>query len=704
MGGAELTASAKGRRLDPKRFAAQLRGDLDWIVMRALEKDRMRRYDNAKNLAEDIERHLRNEPVLARPPSTAYRFQKLVRRNKLAVTAVTAVAAALIIGLCVATWSLVRERKALLSERNARQAAVEARAEEKQQRRLAVEQQKQAEQYLYDADMLLAQQALAENNLGHAVDLLERHIPRAATNASKTASVLSSPRDLRDWEWRYLWREAQGDELDEVWPAGADWVAFAPEDDVLALAGLNKVSVWRTSPKRKLAEFPQTSGVRQIAISSDGALAALIEKEVKLWNVARDNAPLASLIHDEPPFAMAFSPDGRILASAGTNQVWLWDLSARRAKPIEIADGARLAFSPDGTTLAVTQRHADQLILWDLAKNVEIGRLPSIANLSGGYGSLAYSPDGRFLAAAIGPGRPQIRIWNVASGNVITNLVGHTAGVFACAFADGGKLLASAGGDQTIKLWDVATWAEVRTLRGHHDMVVSLTASSDGTILATADKRAEVKLWKIKSSPKPESVRFFSGIKDTGAAARAHWALSSDGRHALTAHTNGTFTVWKSSTLQPLVQAAIPCTNLARVAIAAPQLLAFADENGTLHVGSPKAFSALPIPSGSATAGSGSTLPSQCWGIAFSADGRKLAALSSDLTVAVWDTTIGHCVTRFEAPRLDTGLGNSRRFSPFRPAASSWPQDLPKAHHSSFRITANRAKWRLPEGKVYTIC
>ena len=240
----------------------------------------------------------------------------------------------------------------------------------------------------------------------------------------------------------------------------------------------------------------------------------------------------------------------------------------------------------------MAQRRAGQLILWDLVKNVEIGRLPGIANVSGGYGSVAYSPDGRFLAAAFGPRSPQIRIWDVASGNVVTNLVGHTAAVFACAFADGGKLLASAGGDQTIKLWDVATWAEVRTLRGHHDMVISLTVSPDGTVLATADKRTEVKLWKVRSNPKPDTVRFFSGIKNTWPAVRAHWALSSDGRHALTAHTNGTFTVLETATLQPLLQAPIPCTNLARVAIASPQLLAFADENGRIQVGNLEAFSA----------------------------------------------------------------------------------------------------------------
>src|SRR4030095_12564740 len=87
-------------------------GDLDWIVMKAIEKDRNRRYETANGFAKDIERHLTNEPVQARPPSRAYQFQKLVRRNKLAVAATAAVTTALVIGLGAATWMFFKERAA----------------------------------------------------------------------------------------------------------------------------------------------------------------------------------------------------------------------------------------------------------------------------------------------------------------------------------------------------------------------------------------------------------------------------------------------------------------------------------------------------------------------------------------------------------------------------------------------------------------
>src|SRR5204863_4438009 len=85
-----------------------IKDDLDWVVMKCLEKERARRYETANGLAADIERHLRNEPVIARPPSNTYRFQKLVRRNKLAFAAVGAVAAALVLGIVASLWQAVR--------------------------------------------------------------------------------------------------------------------------------------------------------------------------------------------------------------------------------------------------------------------------------------------------------------------------------------------------------------------------------------------------------------------------------------------------------------------------------------------------------------------------------------------------------------------------------------------------------------------
>jgi tetratricopeptide (TPR) repeat protein len=109
---ADLTTVARQRQAEPARLGSLLRGDLDWIVMKALEKDRSRRYETANGLARDIERHLADEPVVARPPSAAYRFQKMARRNRLIVAAAGAVGLALILGLAASSWEYLKERQA----------------------------------------------------------------------------------------------------------------------------------------------------------------------------------------------------------------------------------------------------------------------------------------------------------------------------------------------------------------------------------------------------------------------------------------------------------------------------------------------------------------------------------------------------------------------------------------------------------------
>ncbi len=124
--GAELQSMAKRRHAEPPKLISLLKGDLDWIVMKALEKDRSRRYETVNGLARDIERYLNNEPVMARPPSRLYRLRKLVRRNRVVFAAGGAVALALIVGLGTSTWLLFREREL-------RQRAVAA---EKEQARL----------------------------------------------------------------------------------------------------------------------------------------------------------------------------------------------------------------------------------------------------------------------------------------------------------------------------------------------------------------------------------------------------------------------------------------------------------------------------------------------------------------------------------------------------------------------------------------
>ena len=142
----ELTQAAVHRRVEAPKLKMLLSGDLDWIVMKALEKDRDRRYQTANGLGMDIQRYLTNEPVVARPPSRLYRLQKLVRRNKVTFVAIGAVSLALIAGFGTSTWLFFKERES-------RRAAERGRANE----------------------MLLVKQAEARGKIAQAVLLVEQN-------------------------------------------------------------------------------------------------------------------------------------------------------------------------------------------------------------------------------------------------------------------------------------------------------------------------------------------------------------------------------------------------------------------------------------------------------------------------------------------------------------------------------------------------
>ena len=199
----ELTATAVQRHAEPPKLISLLRGDLDWIVMRCLDKDRRRRYETANGLAMDVQRYLNNEPVIARPPSRLYRFQKLVRRNKIVFASGAAVATALLIGLGTATWLFFMERaarrEAVAAEQQQyllRQEAERARANEAELRRQAEIREK----------ITLADVQANQNDFEEADNLLNGFVP-----------TQPSPEGARVYRGVGEWHALQG-----RWPEAAN--------------------------------------------------------------------------------------------------------------------------------------------------------------------------------------------------------------------------------------------------------------------------------------------------------------------------------------------------------------------------------------------------------------------------------------------------------------------------------------------------
>jgi hypothetical protein len=174
-------------RADTQKLVSELRGDLDWIVMKALEKDRQRRYQTASALAADVQRHLKDEIVNARPPSRSHRLQKLVRRNRLLFAAIAAVTLTLLSGLGTSTWLYLRERRTSQEKEKLRQAAEFA------QRHAEAREQATA-----------AAVFLARNDFEHADQLVSQIAAGMMPASLETVSLLRSVGTWRalHGEWR----------------------------------------------------------------------------------------------------------------------------------------------------------------------------------------------------------------------------------------------------------------------------------------------------------------------------------------------------------------------------------------------------------------------------------------------------------------------------------------------------------------------
>jgi WD40 repeat protein len=667
----------------PRSLRREISRDLETVCLKCMDKRPERRYESANALADDLERWLKGEPIVARPIGRWERAAKWVGRNKGLSAGLVAAALALVVGAAVSTWQAIVARAAA----------------------------DRAERLVYAAKLALAQRAFQDHNAALGLSLLQE-----------------CPEELRNWEHRHLWTRFSSKQTFQQGASGVHSVCFSPDGKRLASAGFREVKIWDLATGQVVLTLKHKGSVTSVCFNPEGTRLAtaswdqdinpseaVTKSYVKVWEAATGREVYSLGGHKGLVSCVSYSPDGRRLATgtgniyanagAGLGEVKIWDAatgqetftlnghtgavvsvqfgpdSARLAsagmdgkltiwdahkgqpwRELSIyqgtacfsRDGTRLAapvwdgvqvcevetgrevfklpgrskstltlvcFSPDGTRLAVTAD--ERLSVWDAAK----GRhLFDLVGHSGPIRSISFGPDSRRLASASLD--DTVKIWDADRGQevIATKLTEQASRELTRAhFSPDGKRVASGTFDTMARIWDTAASQEILALPANADQRSCVCFSPDGKRLASASRDGHtVRLWNVGNGQELFILKGHASLVD-------EVCFSPDGTRLATASWDQSLKIWDAATGQPLLVLVGHEASVSRVSFSPDgKRLASAGLDQTLRIWDPATAREIVTIKGLAN-------PTT---VCFSPDARRVVA-SDNATIKVWDAESG---------------------------------------------------------------
>jgi eukaryotic-like serine/threonine-protein kinase len=536
----DLPKLAALRKMEPARLSKVVRGEVDWIVMKCLEKDRTRRYETANAVARDVERHLKDESVEACPPSAGYRLRKFTRKNRTSMAIAACFAILLLAGVVASTWQAARamreQRMAFAAEMHAAMARREA-----EDRQVEAETARRSlRRSLYASDMQLAEEAWESGDILRMHALLDGQKPGAGED------------DLRGFEWHYLRRLGSGVRMTAL-AHGTYWGKLSPDGTHYVCMGKN------VAPRGP--EVNSETELRLLDVASGRQLRRIVP------------LPGRSYTH-----SLAFSPDGKRFSFASLVgdesgredwkiQVFDWE-TGREVCTLADADAMPrpVAFDPSGNRLAVVHSRSRglagcELKIWRLDDGKELCAIPLPDRQIVHRNSVVFSPDGARLAALTiqaGPGEAlnsggEVRVWEAGTGRELLRFVTRS-GSCGLAYSPDGRRLAEIDAGASHRLRDAVSGKEVLELtRDQGDgSAIAFAFSPDGSRLAVSSRDNKVRIWDVTErraggGRAPESI--LEG--KTNILTQVVW--SAGGRRVLAAVDGGTVVTWQVATRKSYV-------------------------------------------------------------------------------------------------------------------------------------------------------